>query len=837
MEHITFEKEGRHTMRRIYVWILIFLGICFGALLVLPFFINVNNYKPEILTLARDSLERDVRIDGGISLSFLPTPRIAVDHVHIGNLKGGSSQDFLSVKRVRASLQLIPLLKKKIAISSLSIDDPRIYLEKLKDGRANWIFKSQSPTSSQNFEVSFDNIQINNGVLIYHTPDQDIELKDVTTNVKLNSLQGPYSISGSFKTFDQKVTLDAHAGALGETQDVDLKINANEGNLSFKGKITQAPLFIIKGQLTATGNPKKLPQNLFSEPVQFSSDVIAKENEILFSNAKCDMGAAHPTGDIKVLLKDGTQLVGNVKDLPGQAHGNFTARNTNHGLQGNLYAILPRAEDFLKWLKIDTKTLPPAFLGNIVFSTNYLFGETVRIEKLDLAIENAKLQGSLFWKPQDHFSALTFDLVSPKVENILKLLDVKTSHLQGTGKLRATVEGDATSFKATNLKGSLGSHLSFSGALAVDRTGVKPSIKAQLSLNPLKMEMLTAEQESNIPDYSEARLYFVSSKGKRERLTPHSRWSHDALDFRFLNNFDGNFELNAPHLSYGDMVLSNPKLHAILKNGHLEMKSLVGSLYGGGFHANGLITAQNALKVHMDIKGANLKKLMTQGSSIKIVGGSLSSSADLTTHGNSMHSMVNHLAGPVIISATNGVINGFDLHALSQQLASLQNPQSLMGLLNTKMGKGQTSFSSFNGNITFKEGVGVINSMNLIAQGGQGNARGSINLPAYSLDIHAEFRLTELPKLPPFHMRLYGPLDNPSRSLDTSALQTYMMENVFKSVVERLGKGKLNPGDILGSVVGPLAPQTPSVPSQDKGQGQKADKPEQIVKNIFKGLF
>jgi len=201
--------------------------------------------------------------------------------------------------------------------------------------------------------------------------------------------------------------------------------------------------------------------------------------------------------------------------------------------------------------------------------------------------------------------------------------------------------------------------------------------------------------------------------------------------------------------------------------------------------------------------------------------------------------MIQNLNGPVAISVKDGMINGFDLQTLSQRLGSLQNPASLLGLLNTTMGKGQTPFSSFKGDIVFKDGVGTIQSMNFVATSGQGQATGQIDLPRYLLNIHAEFRLTDHPKIPPFQMQLTGPIDNPSRNLDTGALQKYMVENVFKGVIEKLGKGKLNAGDILGSVLGggksPSQQQPNNAPSSAPAPGPK--KPEQMVKDIFKGLF
>jgi hypothetical protein len=51
-------------------------------------------------------------------------------------------------------------------------------------------------------------------------------------------------------------------------------------------------------------------------------------------------------------------------------------------------------------------------------------------------------------------------------------------------------------------------------------------------------------------------------------------------------------------------------------------------------------------------------------------------------------------------------------------------------------------------------------------------------------------------------MRLVGDLDNPSRKLDTAALEKHMIENIFKNVIQQVEKGKLNVPDILGHILG-----------------------------------
>lgn len=846
-------------MRRITFGFLVFLGIVLGTALVVPFFLNINDYKPQILAEAKRALGREVLIDGDLSLSFLPSPQLTIDKVRIVNIAGGASQDFLSVKRLRVSASLFPLFWKHLKVKSLDLDQPEIYLEKLPDGQVNWNFPSLSTppipltssapsSSSSNFEIDFDKIKITNGRLVYQTKGQEIKIHKINTHAQIANLQGPYAVVGTLNAFDQDIKVDGKFGALGQTlgqpQDITLKVQVGEATSTLEGKMSLAPP-TFKGKLKAAADPK-IVKNYFSKTSPFLSGklrmdtaVAANGEEISFNQAKFEVGSAHPTGDLNVLLKNGLQVEGSLKSLPGNGQCTFTLSLSSQGLAGNVNATVRNPKELLNWLTIETKTIPPELLGSLTFSTHYTLGDATQLKNLTLMMGDAKLHGDASWHQQKNGPFVVVDLETPKIENIFKLLGVKDPKPLGIGKLKGKLQMDATSFNLTNLKGQLGSNMSFGGDVAIDHTNVKPNIKAVLSISSVNLDVLTASREMENSPFSEGKIYLVSAKNKQNHSSSSSRWSHTPLDFSALQRFDGQFEITSSQLSQKDIVVTHPKLTAKVQNGRLDITSLTGSICGGTFRASGHLTADNSIHFHMLLQDANLKQLFAQGTSIKIVAGKLTLSSDLSTHGKSVYEMIQHLAGPVAITAKDGVINGFDLHAISQRLTNLQNLQSVLGLLNTSMKKGQTPFSSFKGDIAFKEGVGKIQSMRLIAQGGQGQASGHIDLPCYTMDIHSEFHLTEHPKLPPFHMHLTGSIDNPSRQLDTSALQKYMMENVFKNVVEKLGKGKFKPADMLDSILGGSCEPSNSNGEQPEQQdkGSALDKPEQIVKDVFKSIF
>lgn len=835
-------------MRRITIGLLGLLVILLGLALLIPLFINVNDYKPQIMAKAKESLGRNVSIDGNISLHLLPTPQISVSQVSITNLPGGSPQDFLHIQTVQASIDLLPLLRKQVKINSIKLDHPEIFLEKLPNGQTNWTFSTSAPTqhsqasnaassTSAPLDIAFEKVVINSGQLVYHEKGKDFEISDINTTAHAPSLQGPYDISGNFKAYDQTINVDAKLGAVGESQDVFLKIQVGDSLCTVEGKASLSNL-AFQGKLAALADPKKLnivdakdtTSPLLSKPIRIESQVTADPFSIILKDARFEIGSAQPTGTIKIMWSAGLCAQGELQNLPGQGLVKFELIPTDKGLDGSLNGSVKQAKDLLNWLAIDVKSLPTELLGPLTVSTKFKKDTALHLKNLNLLIRDANLSGDLSWQTSKGGPLLIVDLHTPKVENILKLFGSRDPQHLGASRLNGNIQWDTSSLRLTHMKGQLGPNFSFAGDIAVDQAGAKPKVKAVLSVNTVNIGKLMASRVDN--SRPEARVFLISTKQHSHA----SNWSHTPIDLSFLNKFDGHFDINSSQLIQNDIVLSHPKLVANLQNGQLDITSFTGSIYGGSLTGKGHITAGNAVHAHVSLTDANLKNIFTSGSSIKIVGGKLSTSLDLSTHGKNMDEMVRHLTGPVNVAAKNGLINGFDLHSLSQRLGNLQDPRSLVGLLTTSMGKGQTSFTSFNGDIAFQNGIGTIQSMRMVAPDGQGQASGQIDLPQYTLNIHAEFRLTQHPNLPPFHMQLTGPIDNPSRKLDTVNLQQYMVENVFKGVIGKLGKGKVNAQDVLGSLLG--GSNGANAPEQQKPEETpKSNKPEQIVKDVFKGIF
>jgi AsmA protein len=123
-------------------WVAITIGglivLIILALLIIPMFVDIEKYKPEIEKLVSEKTGRPFTLGGDLNLSLFPWAGLSFSDLHLGNPPGFTEKDFISVASFEVRVKLIPLLSKDIQIKRFVLEGPRIVLEKTKEGRGNW---------------------------------------------------------------------------------------------------------------------------------------------------------------------------------------------------------------------------------------------------------------------------------------------------------------------------------------------------------------------------------------------------------------------------------------------------------------------------------------------------------------------------------------------------------------------------------------------------------------------------------------------------------------------------------------------------------------------------
>lgn len=212
-------------MKRKTLFISLFLLL---ILVVIPLFIDFSKYATPYLSDAQKTIGRTIKI-GSIKLQILPTPRINIHDVALGNPPNMHKSEMITVKNIEVIFSLIDLLKGKVTIKSIDLNTPEITLEKNKSGHGNWEISLTSPKPSEKEESkprkNATNIIVA-GVFIHH-----IEAKNATfsyidhhdgsvktfSNLKIQchseKLTGPYKISILSDTTEKSIEAEILTGS------------------------------------------------------------------------------------------------------------------------------------------------------------------------------------------------------------------------------------------------------------------------------------------------------------------------------------------------------------------------------------------------------------------------------------------------------------------------------------------------------------------------------------------------------------------------------------------------------------------------------------------------
>ncbi len=94
-----------------------------------------NDYKPRIVQLVKEKLDRTLRIDGDIKLTFFPA--LGADLGGLTLSEHAVEKEFASVEAARVAVQLMPLLAREVVVSRIEVRGLRASLVKHRDGTTN----------------------------------------------------------------------------------------------------------------------------------------------------------------------------------------------------------------------------------------------------------------------------------------------------------------------------------------------------------------------------------------------------------------------------------------------------------------------------------------------------------------------------------------------------------------------------------------------------------------------------------------------------------------------------------------------------------------------------
>jgi AsmA protein len=143
----TPRDEGQARARKRYLRIGgITLAVLFLILIVLPFLIDVDRFRPQLESSASAAFGRQITM-GHLSLSIL-SGRVRADQIAIADDPAFSASPFVTAKSLRIGVELMPLIfSRQLNVTNVTLEEPQITL--LKSATGKWNFSSLGAASAQ----------------------------------------------------------------------------------------------------------------------------------------------------------------------------------------------------------------------------------------------------------------------------------------------------------------------------------------------------------------------------------------------------------------------------------------------------------------------------------------------------------------------------------------------------------------------------------------------------------------------------------------------------------------------------------------------------------------
>ena len=121
------------------LWVVgISLLVVVAAAILIPVFVDPNDYRDEIAEAVRKETGRELRIPGSISLSVFPWLGVDLGTVELGNAPGFADPIFARTDKVQVGVKVLPLLTGQVEMSTVVVDGLSLNLARNAQGEANW---------------------------------------------------------------------------------------------------------------------------------------------------------------------------------------------------------------------------------------------------------------------------------------------------------------------------------------------------------------------------------------------------------------------------------------------------------------------------------------------------------------------------------------------------------------------------------------------------------------------------------------------------------------------------------------------------------------------------
>lgn len=491
-------------MPKFLKYILTAAVVLVAILLISPWFIPVEGYKNTIISEVKKATGRDLKIEGNIYISFLPTPMVTIHNLSLSSLPQAQTPDFIKLEVAKAALSIWDLFKGKLAISYVDLDHPEIFLEVLKDGTNTWSFTKiasdnedavmnqvteSKETDTPLLPIIIERISVIKGKLQYISDGKKHVVEDINLNLNFKDQAGPVNFDANFLNNGQTLYLDGNVQNLKGVSPTTIKLRALGSIATINGDLDFNKISFT-GNVEANGSIENLHSTLskheflkeLQDDYKLTSDLYFDKDMLLLSSITLAAGSVSGKGDGSFDFKNTTGKLSFSAD-PGNINFNFAIERSPKGnVESKLDLQIKQIKLLFEALKVDTQYLPAPITQEFSFKAvgNYENNE-LTLKNIMLSLGNAALRGILAIKTDNQKTNLLYDLKTEDIATFIKLFkinlpvnladfQVKGETFQDGNNIRTNTT-IATAKAVVNIKGDINTDSGIKPIITINATG------------------------------------------------------------------------------------------------------------------------------------------------------------------------------------------------------------------------------------------------------------------------------------------------------------------------------------------------------------------------------
>lgn len=595
------------------------------AAIILPLVIDPNEYRDQIETAVEDRAGRPMSIEGDLSLSVFPWLGVEIDRVRLGNPEGFGDEPFAAVESAGVSVKLLPLLGRRLEVSTVRLEGLRLNLERLADGRTNWEDLAEAEPDTVEPAPEDDATFTFGGVEGLRLEDAVVRLRDreadEVVEIVIPSLTTGKLAPGS--------TFPVEAQALVTLAEQNARLDTRfRGDVTLAEDLSGARAANVTLKVEAAGDP--VPGGSATAELEIPALVFELEQMTGTLESLTLTGTGKAAGG-RQSLRVASPAVRFDLDAPAADFEKLELRVDGEGgglPDGGVTATI-NAPSLSVDLAAQTLSLP-SFAAEAagVALQGELQGERI--------VDAPRLAGRLSvaeFSPRELLERLGQDVPPTADGDVLGRASLETRVVAGSGEMSLT--GLTAVLDDTHLEGE-----------ATVGTGEVTRVRAKVEVDEIDLDRyLPPEAEEATPAES-------------------AEAADAELEFDWLQGLDLDASVALGRAKVSGITMTDITARAIARDGVLTVEPLAAALYGGRVQGSARLDARESpatFNVKQSLQSLDLLPFVSDLADFNQLDGTASFNADLTTSAASTAGLLKGLNGDLDFDVTDGVYKGVNV--------------------------------------------------------------------------------------------------------------------------------------------------------------------------------